>query len=627
MHITSTEHTPALAAQEALVNTTPTTRKQQFQSVFNSERAREHFSLFLKNVFMSLDETKFYTLMDDILKKNPSYEELYSELSQRITQARPGRIKTLLSQFRALRVIKKVLVEQVQKLLCPKLTVEGYAELGYSGRLIRSLNKAGISLLGSRTVINDKQRLTDYIEAGIPLPYHTFVPLQNYTPLTNSIQPESLELVICPIGLHHCPSEKLDAYIQSIHAVIAPGGSFILRDHDVTTPELDALVNVVHSVFNAATGETLETELEEKRNFTDLSSWCKKLEAHGFQLEQGSFTQDADPTKNTLVRFTKKSNEANTLTALERTMRLSYEGYRRAPEQTHLTSVEWHLVASAKEYADALKSAPPSKFPYLCHVKTLWETFVMSSYQAVQASTICRVISSEYMLMNLFMLVSTTGELVFRRISATNQESSTTKKLAVISDEYAEFIKTVPFYNFPYMAKVKELWKAFCPKGVIGAIQDLFLTAMTTLEFTAKAITSAPIAATYQGVEPGRIFMIVEDPDNCALLKEYTVRISGQYKALHVPRYEPFTNLVKQLSENNIRIMSIAGQKNVQVKVKTPRHYALDAIEGTKKLGEIAIATSDTHKYVRLDVATTALSSTIKMLQEKECTATYIHDF
>ena len=621
--ISHVSFTPSVDAPKsapiAFCPTTSTKRLSDFKHVFSSPDLRNKFTQFLQNVFMQLDEKKFYRLMDDILSKNLSYEETYQELFARIGEAKKG----IFSQLRTLKVIKQVLVGQLEKLLCKGAKVRGYVELGYTGRLIRQMkSQADIQITGKKSVVNESERLTDYVEAGFPRPYDAFIPLNDYAPLPKN----TVELITCPIGLHHCPDEKLDAFIDSIHDSLVPGGSFILRDHDVQKQhandrDLDALVNVVHSVFNAATGELFATEIKEKRNFKSLEDWTRILERKGFTRQSAPLIQEGDPTDNALIRFTKNAEEKDSLNALETHMRMSIPGYERAQEQTYLTTLEWHLVATAKEYSDFITTNAPNKFPHFRHIKVLWKAFIDSCRDGIRASSISKTASSEYMLMNLFMLFSTTSELAFRGLTATSQkQTKVTNCLASISSEYAEFIKATPFYNFPYFQKIKELARSCMSRE--SSIKDMALTAFSIMEFAAKGILSAPISYMYQGVEPGEIHLIVEDPEN----HYEAIHSFGRFKAIKTGRYLPFTETLRSMAHKNVQIVSIAGQKNVQVKVKTAVNQSL-CIAGCSTLSEIPILTSTTHKYVRLNVEVNKLSKALKTLEEMGAEIAYIHDF
>ena len=54
---------------------------------------------------------------------------------------------------------------------------------------------------------------------------------------------------------------------DSIARMLRPGGIFILRDHDVTTPQMHAFVSLAHAVFNAGLGVSWEINAKELRHF------------------------------------------------------------------------------------------------------------------------------------------------------------------------------------------------------------------------------------------------------------------------------------------------------------------------------------------------------------------------
>jgi SAM-dependent methyltransferase len=57
-----------------------------------------------------------------------------------------------------------------------------------------------------------------------------------------AIETASLDLVTCHIGLHHMAPEQLRPFLASVHRVLRPGGLFVVRDHDVASPAMWALV-------------------------------------------------------------------------------------------------------------------------------------------------------------------------------------------------------------------------------------------------------------------------------------------------------------------------------------------------------------------------------------------------
>jgi hypothetical protein len=81
---------------------------------------------------------------------------------------------------------------------------------------------------------------------------------------------------------------------------------FIVRDHDVTSDELRALVSLAHTVFNAGLGETWETNQAELRFFEAGETWVRRLNEAGFDDRGHRLLQDNDPTQNALFCFEKR---------------------------------------------------------------------------------------------------------------------------------------------------------------------------------------------------------------------------------------------------------------------------------------------------------------------------------
>ena len=114
-----------------------------------------------------------------------------------------------------------------------------------------------------------------------------------------------MDIVSCYIGLHHIELNQLDTFIASIVRVLRPGGIFILRDHDVCTPEMHRFVSLVHAVFSAGLMETWETNQAELRFFRPVQEWVDILARHELQDSGHRELQDHDPSDNVLMSFVK----------------------------------------------------------------------------------------------------------------------------------------------------------------------------------------------------------------------------------------------------------------------------------------------------------------------------------
>jgi SAM-dependent methyltransferase len=134
-----------------------------------------------------------------------------------------------------------------------------------------------------------------------------FIPMGNYDPLGERVPERSVDLVSCFIGLHHSPADRLDGFVHSIWKILRPGGKLLIRDHDVDSREMDAMVGLAHDVYNAGIGISWKENHAQVRNFRSLADLQAYLEQRGFRRQGTSLRQDGDPTRNTLLVFAKQN--------------------------------------------------------------------------------------------------------------------------------------------------------------------------------------------------------------------------------------------------------------------------------------------------------------------------------
>ncbi|HTL82043.1 MAG TPA: methyltransferase domain-containing protein [Bacteroidia bacterium] len=280
--------------------------RSEFKEVFSNTEASDDFYRFLQLIFHLYPEDKFHHLIASVTKEKDSDEQIYRTVQEKL----PG-IKPFLSELTyalpALKKQKKEMAGQVLQLMKNKKEVNGYLEIGSTGRYISELRKH-LSFSGNIFLTNDiapSNSIGDIFERGRFRKRGTFFPL-TYHPVTKEqIADESIDMVTCFIGLHHCPHELLDGYLRSIHRILRKGGVFIMRDHDVRTPAMHTFVSLVHTVFNLGLNVSWETNHAEFKSFRSIEEWSKVVEASGFKDAGERILQYKDPSDNTLVLFTK----------------------------------------------------------------------------------------------------------------------------------------------------------------------------------------------------------------------------------------------------------------------------------------------------------------------------------
>jgi len=282
-------------------------RNSDFKRVFAETFWQDKFYLFLQNVYNIYPEHKFHLLLSKTCKLQETDETIYAKV-----QAQLPSIKPFLAELRyaipALLRQKREITRQTMSLLEHHKSIVGYMEIGTTGRYLSHLAKK-LQIKGPVYLLNDKppsNSPVDIVERGRLRKLGQFVPLNDYAPLTGElIQDQSLDLVTCYIGLHHCPLARLDEFVNSIARVLRPGGKFLLREHDVKDEAMRTFVCLVHTVFNLGLGISWQENCQELRHFTSIEAIVAYLESRGFKHTGQGLLQAHDPSANTLLEFVK----------------------------------------------------------------------------------------------------------------------------------------------------------------------------------------------------------------------------------------------------------------------------------------------------------------------------------
>jgi SAM-dependent methyltransferase len=279
----------------------------EFRSVFGEVRWHDAFYRFLQNIYRLYPEDRFHTLVKDSCTQFDSDEAIYRHVQRQLPHIKPFHAD-LTYALPALFKQKKEIARQTMELLGGVRSVRGYLEIGSTGRYISELRKH-VQVGQPIVLVNDVApgwSPVDIVERGGLRKIGGFVPLADYAPLDATLAPGSFQLVTCYIGLHHCPLEKLDAFVASVLRVLAPGGLFILRDHDVTSAPMNAFVCLAHTVFNAGLGVPWSTNQAELRWFRPVDDWIAYLGRQGLKHTGPRLLQAHDPSDNVLMAFRKE---------------------------------------------------------------------------------------------------------------------------------------------------------------------------------------------------------------------------------------------------------------------------------------------------------------------------------
>lgn len=278
-----------------------------FAAIYRDAELRKRFFAFLTNVFHLYPEDKMHALIERAVRESADDREVYLRIERGLPDIEPM-LGSLRYSLPALRKQQSVMAEQTVQLLKDRKRFEGYLEIGSDGRYLSALTShleiEGPIFTSSPTPPG--YGLEEIIDRGQLTPLGTHVPMGAYAPFSSSQLPaKSLQLVTVYIGFHHVPLALRVPYITSIRDAMMPGGMLILRDHNVSSPEMKHIVALAHDVFNVGTQQPWTANEHELRNFYPLDFIVGMLEQNGFVAQPERLLQSGDPTHNTLLAFAK----------------------------------------------------------------------------------------------------------------------------------------------------------------------------------------------------------------------------------------------------------------------------------------------------------------------------------
>jgi SAM-dependent methyltransferase len=276
-----------------------------FHAIYDNEKLRNSFLAFLQNVFSIFPAERFHSLITEITRSAPHDKDIYLDGQNRLSE-----IKPFASEVRhalpALFHQTKIVGQQLQHLLEGRSEINGYMEIGSKGGYI-AYAKSRLNLKGDVVLLNTAAAsygLGDIFERRGVIKVGRFVGLNDYAPISEAdVKTASLDVVCNPIGFHHSPPDKRDAFVRSIRRCLREGGNLIVRDHDVDSPAMNHMVALAHDVFNMGLKNAWDYNQREIRNFTSLNELSDYLVRFGFRPPGQALYQDGDPTQNALISF------------------------------------------------------------------------------------------------------------------------------------------------------------------------------------------------------------------------------------------------------------------------------------------------------------------------------------
>jgi hypothetical protein len=324
-------------------------------------------------------------------------------------------------------------------------------------------------------------------------------------------------------------------------------------------------------------------------------------------------------------------------TAVARPAPLAPPEYRRGEDQTFLTFPEWYLVYSPAEYAVLLRDRGPSAFPWWGHIGQLW-----SSYGAVINATRAYPFNAGYHVMICVIGVSTTVEYALRsayetligrvaELAAPAGGTAEDRYAAKVAQEYVDFIRVEPWYQFDFIAALRGLWRNTPATGP-GLLRKWERRYALTTEYGIKAAYGWLLGLGTQsayGVEPLVTAVVLDaaPPAPPPQVKPLRVQDDGRWLGT-LPRYDAFKDQARALAAGGREFREIAGngpQAPVLVSVIAPQGWRPGL--QVPVLFAQPIITQPGRTRLALVVRVSELAGLLRMLESAPVELEHVYDY
>lgn len=260
--------------------------------------------------------------------------------------------------------------------------------------------------------------------------------------------------------------------------------------------------------------------------------------------------------------------------------------YKRDEAQTYLTVPEWLLVYYPDEYAQVLKSRPPSSFPYFGSIGQFW-SYYRDVYRATRGNypfnwgyhVMVSVIGSSYTVENALKGVYENSVGRVTEWTAGRVMTQEDVFAADVAQEYVDFIRVRPWYEFSFAREIERLWAEtdlFGPHLIRKWERKLILSAEYLVKAQYATVITVATRAAY-GKAEDEILVWAGGSTDEAVQGEPAIRVLDRFDdgsaLLSLPRYEEFRDALIRLTGRGVWFREMAGNKEILLTCVVPESW------------------------------------------------------
>jgi hypothetical protein len=264
--------------------------------------------------------------------------------------------------------------------------------------------------------------------------------------------------------------------------------------------------------------------------------------------------------------------------AIEQALRAAGD-YRRDEARSFLTFPEWYIVFTSQDYARYIAANRPSGFRYFASAFAFW-----TNYCAVNRYVTPRyAFHSEFHIVDYVIGMSHSVEFIVKglyentigrlsEVFAPDAPTAEERFAATLFAAYGGFLRTTPWYEYPFAEKRKELSTQVETSGP-GTIRKWERRFALSTELAVKSVYAELIRGGTQSAFEAPVLTtvaIVRNLPRNLLSGTDNVHVLAEADGMSVvsfPRYAPFADLVLRLAATDTEFVEIAGNNEILITV------------------------------------------------------------
>ncbi len=315
------------------------------------------------------------------------------------------------------------------------------------------------------------------------------------------------------------------------------------------------------------------------------------------------------------------------------------QGYTRAEGDSFLSYPEWYIVHAYADLAGVTAQSSESAFDYLASIRGFWSSLCRASATASRIGPV----TSDQKTTNYVIGVSFTAEMALqglyeRTVGALTARLRGERKTAEdafnvrLLQDYAAFLQQTPWYEYPFGAELKRFWRETPFHLSLRSLDRRFAL---TLQYGVKSAYAAVIrfAAGYAPADL-RIRSVVVGFDPAAregdgeikIIKDVVARDGTRARLIETPRYQAFTEIIRQFGGRGVAFYEIAGNDRILTTVLIPPGTALSPQQAVE-IFSIPIQSRPGWRRVGYDTAVTALAAQVGAVEREGASFEHAYDY